>query len=299
MATKQTTKIRRRKAGRMIPTTDNPGAIAVTDAAGARRSAVNSSAVYDQSAGRRCSTRSNKSNGDRHDRSHQLRAVILMPQQSTIAGFAFDPQTTQLLWRSIDKEVARLIREQGLRAFEMRGRAPSPMRQAMWSLQRTTEWSWPTPIFRRIVERRAAWTGFTKSAQPYQLELMLTDPATDPPRNIVATDMQSDRRRRRRADTRSGRISRGFVARRDYRFPSACGVVDPSPRISAREPEDVVGRSWRRTAMVIHGNQKLACAIMTNLDAFGIVRRKQIAKLTNNRRLSNDPLDGIIKDGST
>jgi hypothetical protein len=34
MATKQTTKIRRRKAGRMIPTTDNPGAIAVTDAAG-------------------------------------------------------------------------------------------------------------------------------------------------------------------------------------------------------------------------------------------------------------------------
>jgi hypothetical protein len=233
------------------------------------------------------------------DRTNFARSV-LMPQQSTIAGFAFDPQTTQLLWRSIDKEVARLIREQGLRAFEMpRSSAIAHETGHVVVAAHDGVVLAYADISRRIVERRAAWTGFTKSAQPYQLELMLTDPATDPPRNILL----------RTCNLIAGVVGEQILDPAGYREGSSLDEIIVSqvlavslthrPEYQHVNPKTLWEDSWRRTAMVIHGNQKLACAIMTNLDAFGIVRRKQIAKLTNNRRLSNDPLDGIIKDGST
>jgi hypothetical protein len=154
-------------------------------------------------------------------------------------------------------------------------------------------------IIRRDVGGHTAWGGFTQWARPYPPDLMLVDPATDPPRNVML----------RICSLIAGIVGEQVLDPADYREGSSLDEIIVSQVLAKGlgwraeyqhvKPKVLWDSCWHRTAMIIRGNQKVARAVIGKLDAFGIVRRKQLGRLTTNiRRLSIDPLDSVIKDDS-
>jgi hypothetical protein len=224
------------------------------------------------------------------------RSVLTPLGQSTIAGFTFDPQTAGDLWQSVQNEAARLIKEQGLRAFEM----PRPSAIAhetghvVVAVHDGVVLSY-VEISRHVVHGQTAWGGYTRWARPYPADHILVDPAIDPPRNVLL----------RMCGLIAGAVGEQVLDPTGCRDGSSIDEIVVSQFLAAAmcryqhdKGRELWNRCWRRTAMIIHGNQKVAKAVAAKLDAFGIVRRKQLAKLTSKvQRLADDPLDRIIEGG--
>jgi hypothetical protein len=228
--------------------------------------------------------------------SGSAKVLTLVPGATTVAGFTFDPSTTAVIWQSIKAEAARLVAAQGLRAFEMprsaaiaheTGHAIVSMHDGVPLVS--------VDISRRVVEGRTAWGGFTKWAQPIPVDLVLADPATDPVRNILL----------RISSLIAGNVAEHILDPAGVREGSSLDEVCVSqvlaqalthrPEFQDVQPKAIWDACWRRTAMIIHGNKKLAAAIIAPLCTTGIVKRKRLAKLTAKvRRLADDPLDNIV-----
>ena len=193
-----------------------------------------------------------------------------------IAGFRFDPQTTESIWRCIEREAVRLVGEQGLHAFEMpRSSAVAhETGHAIVAVHDGVALSY-VEITRRVIEGRPAWGGFTQWAQPYPPELMLVHPAKDRPRNILL----------RICSLIAGVVGEEVIDPAGCRDGSSIDEVVVSQvlaeglaqrdDLNGVEPKQIWNACWRRTAAIIHGNEKAARIVAAKLDMYGIVRRKQ------------------------
>jgi hypothetical protein len=213
-----------------------------------------------------------------------------------IAGFRFDPQTTESIWWCIEREAVRLVGEQGLHAFEMpRSSAVAhETGHAIVAVHDGVALSY-VEITRRVIEGCAAWGGFTQWAQPYPPQLMLVHPA--PLRNILL----------RICSLIAGVVGQKVIDPAGCRDGSSIDEVVVSQVLAEGlaqrddldgvEPKKIWNACWHRTVAIIHGNEKAARIVAAKLDICGIVRRKQLDKLTSCvRRLADDPLDIIIRN---
>jgi hypothetical protein len=146
-------------------------------------------------------------------------------------------------------------------------------------------------ISRVIVEGHPRWVGYTQWARPYPPALMLTNLATDPLRSIMSHI----------CDLISGVVGECTLDLAGYRQASSldevvvaqvlCQQLSLRTEFQGMQPERLWQFCWRRTAAIIRTNEKLAHEVMAKLDAMGIVRRKQLAKLALKVcRLPDDPL---------
>jgi hypothetical protein len=222
---------------------------------------------------------------------------VLVPGQSTIAGFRLDHETAESIWQCIEREAARLIKEQGFCAFEM----PRPAAiahetgHAVVAVHDGVVLS-HVEISRHVVHSKPAWGGYTRWARPYPAEHILVDPTTDPPRNVLL----------RICGLIAGAVGEQVLDPTGCRDGSSLDEIVVSQFLAAAmcgyqhdRGRALWNRCWARTATIIHGNERVARAVMAKLDASGIVVRKQLARLTGNvRRLADDPLNSLVGRGA-
>ena len=218
--------------------------------------------------------------------------------QPAIAGFTMHPEMAQSVLACIYEETTRLVGEQGLRAFEMpRSSAIAhETGHAIVAVHDGVALSY-VEITRRLIEGRAAWGGFTQWAQPYPPELIIVHPAKDPPRNILL----------RICSLIAGVVGEKVLDPAGCRDGSSIDEVVVSQilaeglvqcaDLNGVEPKQIWNACWHRTVAIIHGNEKAARTVAAKLDTYGIVRRKQLARLTDGiRRLADDPLERLVRE---
>ena len=196
-----------------------------------------------------------------------------------------------IFMQCIQNEAARLFKEQGLRAFEM-PRMAAIGHETGHAIVSTHDGIIVTSveISRRVANGQAAWGGYTKWARPLPADHVLVDPTTDPPRNVIL----------RICSLIAGAVAEQVLDPAGCRAGSSLDEVVVSQFLAAAlcgyrhdQGRELWNRCWARTVTIIHANEKIARTIMRKLDAYGIVRRKQIGKLTSKvRRLADDPLKG-------
>ena len=217
--------------------------------------------------------------------------VGAVPYQLIIAGFTFDPLTAQSISECINKEVTRLIGEQGLHAFEMSKSAAVAHESghAMVAMHDHVALA-SVDISRRVVCGIPAWGGYTKFAVKHS-DITLIGPNAEPTDKVL----------QRICTVIAGVVGERVLDPSSYREGSSLDEVVVSqlmadaltqrPELQHLTPKNLWNSCWHRTVAIIMNNEKLARSLMAKLDAQNIVGRKQLEKLTANiRRLENDSI---------
>lgn len=207
------------------------------------------------------------------------------------------------------EQVTKLLGQQGFRAFEVPRSSAIAHETGHVVVGRyhgfearsceITPHAISCEIVRRAVNSSSAWGGFTKWAQPHPFE---------PEGPVEFTTIATPTVLAQMSTTIAGVVAEAVFDPAGYRDGSSIDevlvaqvLVDQlAPRLG-QLPETLWDICCPRTAVILQFNERPARAVMKKLDAAGIVRRKQLAKLTTNvHKLNADPFDWIAaRDGGS
>jgi hypothetical protein len=206
----------------------------------------------------------------------------------TVAGFHFDPETTNALWETIGKQINKLLAEQGPVAFET-PRSSAIAHEVGHCIQAAHDGICVerVRVFTQQAFGQVAWVGWTDSSDP---------------RCLIGPDTAPELILKRACSLIAGVVAEAVLDRGGYRDGSSLDEVVVAQlligQLTLREeynnidPPRLWDACWGRTAALLKHNEAPARDLMRKLDLTQTVRGSPLAKvMAQVQHLPGDVLD--------